>query len=201
MNIFKQIKEQVTTLDVAMRYGLKVGRNGMMNCPFHADKHPSMRVGNGYFCFGCGEKGDVIAFVAKLNGITPYAAATKIAQDMRLTLETKVPSENPTVSFQKMKQEKTEKKMFDQAVKHISEVYTDYFRLLNHWAVIYAPSAVGESFHQLYAEAMHNRGYVEYILDLLVAGSEDEKKQVIIEVGKEVMDLEERIRAYDGSRP
>ena len=66
MNLFNQIKEQVTARQVAESYGLTVGRNGMACCPFHDDKHPSLKVDNGFYCFGCGEKGDAIAYVAKL---------------------------------------------------------------------------------------------------------------------------------------
>lgn len=44
MNIFQEVKERVTAKQVAERYGLKVERNGMACCPFHNDKHPSMKI-------------------------------------------------------------------------------------------------------------------------------------------------------------
>ena len=44
MNIFQEMKERVTARQVAERYGLKVSRNGMARCPFHNDKHPSMKI-------------------------------------------------------------------------------------------------------------------------------------------------------------
>jgi len=44
MNIFQEMKERVTARQVAERYGLKVSRNGMACCPFHNDKHPSMKL-------------------------------------------------------------------------------------------------------------------------------------------------------------
>lgn len=43
MPIFKEIKEHLTTRQIAEYYGLRVGRNGMVCCPFHDDKHPVTR--------------------------------------------------------------------------------------------------------------------------------------------------------------
>lgn len=56
MNIFQEVKARVTARQVAERYGLKVSRNGMACCPFHNDKHPSMKIDQNYYCFACGEK-------------------------------------------------------------------------------------------------------------------------------------------------
>jgi DNA primase len=42
--------------------------SGMCLCPFHGEKSPSMKVNEipGYFyCFGCGESGNVIKFLSK----------------------------------------------------------------------------------------------------------------------------------------
>ena len=44
MGIYSQIKEQVSTREVAEHYGFKVSCNGMMRCPFHDDRTPSMKV-------------------------------------------------------------------------------------------------------------------------------------------------------------
>ena len=44
MNIFQKVKERVTARQVAEKYGLKVRHNGMACCPFHNDKHPSMKI-------------------------------------------------------------------------------------------------------------------------------------------------------------
>lgn len=44
MNIFQTVKENVTARQAAEQYGLKVNKNGMICCPFHDDRHPSMKV-------------------------------------------------------------------------------------------------------------------------------------------------------------
>ena len=86
MNIYSRIKEQTGCRAAAEHYGYKVNRNGMMRCPFHDDKTPSMKVDQNFICFGCQEKGDVIRFASLLFGLPPYEAAGKLAADMGLTV-------------------------------------------------------------------------------------------------------------------
>lgn len=44
MNIFSEVKEQLTIRQVAESYGLRIRKNGVACCPFHDDRHPSMKV-------------------------------------------------------------------------------------------------------------------------------------------------------------
>ena len=63
------IEEMVTSSGVELRLA---GRRLVGRCPFHADDRPSLVVyphNESYFCFGCGVGGDVIDFVARLNGV------------------------------------------------------------------------------------------------------------------------------------
>ena len=63
MNIFETVKAAVTLRQAADHYGLKTNRSGMVCCPFHDDRHPSMKLNEDYFyCFGCGATGDVVEF-------------------------------------------------------------------------------------------------------------------------------------------
>lgn len=48
------------------------GKNFVALCPFHNEKTPSCYFytqTNTFYCFGCGEKGDVITFIMRLYGI------------------------------------------------------------------------------------------------------------------------------------
>ena len=68
MTIYGTIKAAISVKQAAEHYGLKVNRNGMACCPFHNDRHPSLKLNEDYFfCFGCGAKGDVIDLVARLR--------------------------------------------------------------------------------------------------------------------------------------
>jgi DNA primase len=57
-------------------------------CPFHDEKSPSFNVrpGRGWHCFGCGEGGDVIAFLMKIDGRGFTAAVERLADRYAVTL-------------------------------------------------------------------------------------------------------------------
>ncbi len=64
MNIFEEAKATISVKQAANRYGLEPNHSGMIRCPFHEDKHPSMKLNEDYFyCFGCGASGDVIELI------------------------------------------------------------------------------------------------------------------------------------------
>jgi DNA primase len=50
-------------------------------CPFHDEKTPSFHVnpGRGFHCFGCGEGGDVISFLQKIDGLGFAEAVQRLA--------------------------------------------------------------------------------------------------------------------------
>ena len=82
MTFFETVKNSVTVKQAAEHYGCKVNRGDMICCPFHDDRHPSMKLNEDYFyCFGCGTTDDVIDFVARLFGLSSYEAAKKLAYD------------------------------------------------------------------------------------------------------------------------
>ena len=81
-NLFHTVKAAVTTRQLAELYGLRPDRRGMVCCPFHGDKHPSMKVDTRFHCFACGADGDVIDFAARLHGLSKWNAARRIAAEV-----------------------------------------------------------------------------------------------------------------------
>ena len=72
MRIFEIVKENVNLWEAAEVYGIDVNRYGKALCPFHNDRHPSLYVADDhYYCFACGEHGDVIDFAARLFSFRP----------------------------------------------------------------------------------------------------------------------------------
>ncbi len=70
-------------------------------CPFHDERSPSFHVRPSvgrYHCFGCGEGGDVITFVMKLDGLTFVEAVEYLAPKAGVTLryESGGPRAEPT---------------------------------------------------------------------------------------------------------
>src|SRR5437667_3731124 len=58
-------------------------------CPFHKEKTPSFSVHatkQYYYCFGCGEKGDVFKFVQKIENITFPEAVRAVAKKIGVAL-------------------------------------------------------------------------------------------------------------------
>lgn len=81
--IVEDIKSKVDLVQVIQEHvpSLKrSGRNYFGLCPFHKEKSPSFSVNSEigvYKCFGCGEGGDVIKFVEKIEGVD-FVDALKI---------------------------------------------------------------------------------------------------------------------------
>ena len=97
MRVFETIKAAVTPRQAAETYGLRVLPNGMTCCPFHEDRHPSLKLNEDFFyCFGCGASGDVIDFTARLFGISLKDAAEKLAADFSINPRPPEQSEIPT---------------------------------------------------------------------------------------------------------
>lgn len=92
LNIFSEVKEQLTTRQVAESYGLRIRKNGVACCPFHDDRHPSMKVDKNYHCFACGVGGDVIDYTARMYGLSQYDAAKKLIEDFGLPIYTEAMS-------------------------------------------------------------------------------------------------------------
>lgn len=90
MKLFESVKAAVPLRQAAEHYGLRVLRNGMTCCPFHKDRHPSLKLNEDYFfCFGCGASGDVIDFTARLFGISLKDATEKLAADFGISADAK----------------------------------------------------------------------------------------------------------------
>ena len=111
-NLFETVKQSVTVREAAQMYGVEANRNDMACCPFHDDKHPSMKLNEEYFyCFGCGATGDVIDFTARLYDLSPKEAAEKLAQDFGLVYNSKAPIRRTYVrqksEAQKFKEDRT----------------------------------------------------------------------------------------------
>ena len=68
----------------------KAGRDSMVGlCPFHAEKTPSLSVSPSkqvYYCFGCGEGGNVFKFVQKVENLSFVEAVERLAGPAGITL-------------------------------------------------------------------------------------------------------------------
>lgn len=79
------IKERLDITEVISGYLKleKAGQNYKAKCPFHNEKTPSFFISpgrQGYYCFGCGAKGDMFNFVEEMEGVD-FRGALKILAD------------------------------------------------------------------------------------------------------------------------
>ena len=132
LNVFKAVKQSVTTRQAAEHFGIRVGRNGMCVCPFHADKNPSMKVDRRFHCFGCQADGDVIDFVGRLFQLSPYDAARKLMADFHLS-----PDKPPSAAALHAKRIRTEAQQLMENERLCFSVLSDYARVLRRWKVQY----------------------------------------------------------------
>ena len=192
MNVFDTVKQSVTARQAAEMYGLKIRRNNMVSCPFHNDRTPSMKVDNRFHCFGCGADGDVIDFVSRIFGISSLEAAQKIASDFGISYDVKSAVTKP----KKIICRKTDAQIYAEAEQRCFRVLSDYYHLLKKWEIDYAPNMEDEIWHPLFVEALKKKSHLEYLLDILVFGEIEEKALLVMEYGKEVASLEQRISKF-----
>lgn len=91
----EQIKNSLDIVDVVSKYVVlkKTGRNYQGLCPFHNEKTPSFVVTPDkqiFKCFGCGEGGDVLTFLMKINNQT----FTEVIEEQALNLGIELPKHN-----------------------------------------------------------------------------------------------------------
>lgn len=157
MTIFEAVKPTVTPKMAAEHFGLSVSRNGMVCCPFHNDRHPSMKLNEDYFyCFGCGAKGDVIEFTSKLFGITAMEAAQKLRADFG------VQEDKPSI-LTKLNLYRTQA----DNERLCFRVLREYLQILQDWKVRFSPQTLEDDPDDRFVEACHMLECTQYMLDLL----------------------------------
>ena len=187
-SVFEVVKQSVTAREAAELYGIAVGRGGMACCPFHDDRHPSMKVDTRFHCFGCGADGDVIDFTARLYDLSPKGAAEKLAQDFGLSYDSKAPIRRSYV------RQKTEAQVRKEKREHGWRVLTDYYHLLRKWEADYSPKTADEDPHPRFLEAVQKKDYMGYLLDTFLDSSTEEQDQWIAEHTAEISAIEGRVK-------
>ena len=187
-SVFEVVKQSVTAREAAEHYGIAVGRGGMACCPFHDDRHPSMKVDTRFHCFGCGADGDVIDFTARLYDLPPREAAEKLALDFGLAYGSQAPPRRRYV------RQKTEAQKLKEKREHGWRVLTDYYHLLRKWETDYSPKTPDENPHPRFMEAIQKKDYMGYLLDTFLDSSTEAQDQWIAEHTAEISAIEGRVK-------
>ncbi len=116
-----EIRDRANILEVVSDYVSlkKAGKNYKGLCPFHSEKTPSFMVNEAkqmFHCFGCGEGGDVFAFLMKVAHYSFPQAVEQLAKRYGVTL----PSRELTLS---QKKEMAKRNLLFQINQIASEYY------------------------------------------------------------------------------
>jgi DNA primase len=89
--VISEILNSVSIVDFISQYVnlKKAGRNFVGLCPFHSEKTPSFSVSpekNMFYCFGCGEGGNIFSFLMKYENLTFPEAAKAIAEQYNIAI-------------------------------------------------------------------------------------------------------------------
>ena len=190
MTIYETIKAAISVKQAAKHYGLNVNRNGMVCCPFHNDRHPSLKLNEDYFyCFGCGAKGDVIDLVARLFDLSSYEAAQKLAADFGI-------DPKPPTAVAMVKPKRPYIRQFREDEMLCFRVLTDYLHLLEDWKVRYAPKTPEDALDDRFVEACQMLDYIEDLADILTFAELEVRVKTVDMLQKDGMidRLEERLK-------
>lgn len=172
------VKERLPLETAVVYYTGEEPHNNKIRCPFHTEKTASFMIfpDNSYYCFGCGDSGDVITFTEKLFGISFGQALTRLNTDFGLMLPIGGKKDRRTAEVLKKQIEEKRSKEYERR-KKLSEDYWyafDYLLWLENNRRCCVPSSPDEMPSPLFLEALGRRQYTEYMLGCL----ENEKRRV-----------------------
>jgi DNA primase catalytic core len=157
-NDINRILDTVPIVDVVSQYVTlrKSGSNYFGCCPFHNERTASMSVSPAkriFKCFGCGEHGNVIWFVHKIEGISYPEAAQQLAKQYNIDI--KVEEKTPEELVREREREEllvvldAANKWF---VSHIDAAADDFIvsRGLNAWARAEFRVGAAGTYRQMY---------------------------------------------------
>lgn len=202
-DVFSIIKENIDTKDVAVHYGFHPNRSGLICCPFHNDKSPSMKVDKRYYCFGCGATGDVIDFVKNLFELPVMEAAKKIAHDFGIRIDgndrtSAEPVNAETVNVKPINKSKISKNNCEiERITRILNLYIDYLKVQ---IQKYEPKSMDEEWDDRFVDTQDKLTKSKYLLDGLLFGTRDDIEKFYEDSKEEVEEIEQRFIEIEKSR-
>lgn len=212
MNIFTEIKMHLTARQAAKKYGLAVRKNGMACCPFHRDKHPSMKIDKNYHCFACGIGGDVIDYVSRMFGLTQYQAAKKLIDDFSLMVEHGRKMALSAKEKEKIIRARQENERIIRIKKRFGRWCSESIGLLRNCideirqaGILLTDKAQNQIFTDDYTSMLNAEPIMEYWLDILCMGTEKDRQELFLLGRKGVDKLAETVgksyrRIVEGNR-
>lgn len=171
--IANEIKRRLNTRDVLTSYGIETNSKEFACCPFHNEKTASFKVydgDRGYYCFSCGESGDVITFVQKFFNLSFPEALRKIDTDFGLNIYGDHTFEDVRRSHYQQMAVKAKK---ERAKREKEALNNEYWKAFDEWKrlddnrQIYKPKSPDEDLHPLFVESLQKLEHQIFILECL----------------------------------
>ena len=202
-DVFTAVKHSVTARQVAEMYGVQVNSHGMACCPFHDDTHPSMKLDERYYCFGCHASGDAIDFVSNLLQIGKRGAALKIAEDFKIAYDPKKrPGHGRPITPEQRKEweiRQLQKDYREWRRKALSDLNEDY-RILTNRTKRFAPSDWNATFPKPFVQAHNDRTLVEFYIGLLETTSQEMQIHLYLHDREAIAALHDRVNERESHR-
>lgn len=202
MSIFSEVKEYLTARQAAEYYGLKVRKNGTACCPFHNDKHPSMKIDKNYYCFACGVGGDVVDYVSRMYGLSQYDAALKLIEDFALPIDV---NGNAGVSVQekeRIRREKAERERiiriqerFEKWCSQTVDILKNCISEIDSVSRFLIGKPPDIIFSEDYVQMLHAEPLINYWLDILCMGDIPERQELFLKDRKKVEEIAGKVCA------
>lgn len=170
-----ELKSKNDIVDVASKYVTlnRRGGNFWACCPFHHEKTPSFSIkqdGQFYKCFGCGESGNVITLVMKLENVDFMTAVEILCKNVGLQMPTDIENEE-------MKRRKSERDVAYRVLKATTEFYQNNLQ---------------SNPNSLQAKYLHKRGLTDDMISKFQIGASlnfDELPRYLMKLGFKAKDM------------
>jgi hypothetical protein len=167
-------REKPDIIQTAEREGIELkqrGRTFWARCPFHDDRTPSFAINpekQSFRCYGCGKYGDVISLIMELRGLS-FRDAMK---HLGMTLRKATVSDHAEISKRRMV--KAFRKWERSYYGELADTFRTYHRMTMNLKRMEEAERLAWIFHEL--------PLVEYRLDVLFSGTDEEKYNLFQEV-------------------
>ncbi len=181
---------------------MQVKRNGLACCPFHDDKHPSMKIDKNYHCFACGVGGDAVDYVSRMFGLSQYDAALKLIGDFTLPVDAKGSAELSVQEKERIRREKTERERITRIQERFEKWCSQTIDMLRNCILeidnvnrFLIGKPLDIIFSEDYALMLHAEPVINYWLDILCMGDVSERRELFLKDRKRVEEIAGKICA------
>ncbi len=123
-----ELKSRCSFTQIASKYLelTKKGRTYWARCPFHYEKTPSFSIDEFegfYHCFGCGESGDIITFIKKVEGLSFMEAVEFLAKTVGMEVQYDSQADMATIAEKNRQKKQVLKALFDTKEFYKKQIY------------------------------------------------------------------------------